>query len=326
MNTPFVHGHLGLPGSGRSGGSGSGGGGGGSRGGGSGGSRGVAEARGRTRLGMTVRALAAEAFFENLGWHGDLGVRGGSHGGDDGLLGEVRLGAIVLRLRRTLLVAVRVRVVGRVVGGCGARGGRLLWGGRGGGAVGGEGAGNLLLLLVMVWLVMVWRSGGGGGNGRTLLWRGAVQGVRGRRGSLGRRGGGLDAGEIGELNTAHQVLGEPLHDVGGEAMGVCDDVWQVGGEPAGGGWAIVLSWLQRLLGSRLGRGKIRSALLLLLLVLLLAISLRWGGRLLLRLGGWRRLLVVVGRAGGGWGVATLRRVRGGGVGPQRGGLLLRGGV
>lgn len=47
---------------------------------------------------MAVRALAAEAVFENLGGHGNLGVRGGSggHGWDDGLLGEVRLGAIVL--------------------------------------------------------------------------------------------------------------------------------------------------------------------------------------------------------------------------------------
>lgn len=235
---------------------------------------------------MAVRALAAEAVFETLGWHGDLGVRGGGsgHGGSDGLLGKVRLGTIVLRLRRALLVAVR-----GVVGGSGARG-RLLRGGSGAraGAVGGESARDLLLLLLLlllvVWLVVVWRGGGGGGgNGRTLLWRGAaVQTVRGswmgqqRGGSLARHGDG-PSGEIGELDAAHQVLGEPLHDVWGQAMSVCDDVGQVGGEATGGGRAIVLARLQRLQGPWLGRGKVRTALLL------AVTALRGGGSLLLLL-------------------------------------------
>lgn len=234
-----------------------------------------------------MRALAAETVLEDLGGHGDLGVRGGrgGHGGRAGLR-EVRLLAVMrLRLRRALLLLLLV------VRGSGAQGGRLLrarggggGGGRetGAGAIRGEGAGDLLV--VGVWLV-VWRGRGSGAR-RTLLllWRPPVEAVRGRgmrqlrRRALAGHGAGLHAGEIGELDAAHQVLGESLHDIGREAVGVGDDVGQVRREAGGGGGGrrgtVVLARLQR---TRQRRGEVGSAVLL-----LLAISLgRLRGRLLL---------------------------------------------
>lgn len=205
------------------------------------------------------------------------------------------------------------------MGGRGARGGLLRARARAGaGAVGGEGAGDLLLLLVWLVRVLVWRRGGG--NRRTLLWRGTVQTVRGSRVGqqrgrpLARHGDG-PAGKIGELDTTHQVLGEPLHDVWGQAVGVCDDVGQVGREAAGGGRTIVLARLLRLQGPWLGRGEVRTAPLLLAVAalgrsrsLLLLLLLRWWRLLRLR-------LVVAGGAGlGRGGIAALRRVGGGSVG------------
>lgn len=136
-----------------------------------------------------------------------------------------------------------------------------------------------------------------------------------RRGALAGDSEGRSAGEVGELDAAHQVRGEPLHDFGWQPMGVGDDVGQVRGEADGGGrGAVVLARLQRLRGTRLGRGEVGAGLLLLPL-LLLAVPLRGSrGLLLLLLRGWRRLLVIAGGgAGGGRGISALRRVGGGGV-------------
>lgn len=213
-----------------------------------------------------------------------------------------------------------------VVRGRGPRGG-VLRDGRGP-AVRGEGAGDLVGVL---WLVL-WR----GGCRRSLLWRWpAVEAVRGRgmgeqrRGALAGDSERLSAGEIGELDTPHQVRGEPLHDFRWQPMGVCDDVGQVRGEAGGGGrGAIVLARLQRLRGTRLRWGEVGAGLLLLLPLLLLAVPLRGSrGLLLLLLRGWRRLLVIAGGGpGGGRSISALGRVGGGSVRAQGGRRLLRGRV